>query len=75
MKSILDKDRMIRKVGGHESRNLSVKNTIIDSENERVLAKLKQQKSKINFNQKEKEFIEMSRIKNNLTVFPTISSG
>jgi len=41
MKSILDKDRMIRKVGGHESRNLSVKNTIIDSENERVLAKLK----------------------------------
>jgi len=41
MKSILDKDRMIRDQGGHEAKNLAVKNSIIDSENERVLAKLK----------------------------------
>jgi hypothetical protein len=75
MKSILDKDRMIREIGGHESKNLAVKNGLIDSENERLLAKLKQQKSKINFNQKEKDFKEMSRIKNNLTVFPTITQG
>ena len=41
MKSILDKDRMIREIGGHESKNLAVKNTLIDCENERMLAKLK----------------------------------
>lgn len=50
MKSILDKDRMIRASGGHESKNLAVKNSLIDMENERMLAKLKSQKSKINFN-------------------------
>ena len=63
MKSILDKDRMIRDQGGHNIKNLTVKNNQIDTENERILAKLKQQRSKINFNQKEKDFKEMTRIK------------
>ncbi len=74
MKSILEKDRMIRDSGGHASNNLAMKNTLIDMENERMLAKLKSQKSKINFNQKEKDFKEMERIKNSLTVFPSIVS-
>ena len=42
MKSILDKDRMIRDQGGHNIKNLAAKNNQIDAENERILAKLKQ---------------------------------
>lgn len=75
MKSILEKDRMIRDLGGHQSKNLAIKNSLIDTENERFLAKLKQQKSRINFQQKEKDFKEATRIKNNLTVFPSIATG
>jgi len=41
MKSILEKDRMIRDLGGHNIKNLAAKNNSIDIENERILSKLK----------------------------------
>ena len=72
MKSILDKDREMRGIGGHSSKIQFAMNLKIDKENEKILKSIKQQRASINFKKLKNDFVETSRIKKNMSLFPSI---
>lgn len=63
MKSILVKDRNLRDKGGHSIKNINKKNRQIEIQNEKILNKIKELKSNIDFDKKEKEYKETNRLR------------